>query len=321
MSFKIFGTLHFLSSIELRQQQQPEVGKEMGKMKDLWGAEGGVKAVNRPQPVRTSATWTLPPEAVPIDPAAPRRRKYEHVLPNKRAAVALPSDGQSYNPEYQAHQEILAETVKRLQKRQKKHAKLEALLSLGKNDGIKGNFEADKTWDEEVQEQKPPKPAKKGPATQEKKKKKKKQGKKAAADAAKKALPHRRHPDRDKVIDQVAKIDKIAKEVEKKVKKTEKRAVQKIITRQEGQEIKNFGRYHHTPLLPDVVPTDKLVGSLRHVSGSYIHPALDRIKSLEERNIIPARMRHTFNKRKLLKPKGDVRLKTETFGVMPETSH
>lgn len=296
--------------------------RKMTKLVDLWASEKGTKTVNRPQPVRTSKSWTLDPETVPVNPADPRRRKYVHERPNKRAAVATPLDGQSYNPQYESHQEVVALAVKKLEKKKKQHEKLEALLTLGRGDVIKGNFSADKTWEEEVQESKPLKDKKK-PVVDEpakKKKKKKKQGKKVTAMAAKRALPHRRHPDRSAPMKQLENIDKIAKEVQKKVNKRNKTAVNKKLARKEGQQIKNFGRYHHTPLVVDVASSDKLVGSLRHVSGSYVHPALDRVKSLEERNIIPARMRHNFNKRKLLKPKGDVRLKTESYGTLPETS-
>lgn len=292
-------------------------------MKDLWSEEGGTKAVHRPQPVKTSKTWDLPPEAIPLDPAAPRRRKYEHERPNLRDAVALPHSGQSYNPQYDDHQAAIATAVIKLEKKKKDHQKIVSLLSAGRNDVIKGNFSADKTWDEEVQEQKPPKGKKSSAdsSSAEKKKKKKKNGKKASAEAAKKAMLHRKHPNREAAVKQLQEIDEISKEVQKKVDKREKTAIAKKIARKEGQQIKTFGRYHHTPLALDVVPSDKVVGSLRHMSGSYVHPAMDRIKSLEERNIIPARMRHTFNKRKLLKPKGDVRLKTEDFGPLPETSH
>lgn len=289
---------------------------------DIWSEEGGTKAIDRPQPVKTCKAWDLPAEVLPTNPLAPRRRKYVHEKPNLRAAVAIPHGGQSYNPQVDEHQAAIATAVIKLEKKKKDHEKLVRLLSAGRQDGIQGNFSADKTWDEEVQEQKAPKAKKpKTENPEKKKKKKKKAGKKATADLAKKAMLHRKHPDRDAAVKQLDAIDEIAKEVQKKVDKRDKTAINKKIARKEGQQIKTFGRYHHTPLALDVTPSDKVVGSLRHMSGSYVHPALDRIKSLEERNIIPARMRHNFNKRKLLKPKGDVRLKTEDFGPLPETSH
>lgn len=291
-------------------------------LKDIWSEEGGTKAIDRPQSVKTSKTWDLPAEVLPTNPLAPRRRKYEHEKPNLRAAVPIPHGGQSYNPQFDEHQAAIATAVIKLEKKKKDHEKIVRLLSAGRNDGIHGNFSADKTWEEEVQDQQPPKEKKaKVENPEKKKKKKKKAGKKATADLAKKAMLHRKHPDREAAVKQLDAIAEIAKEVQKKVDKRDRTAVQKKIARKEGQQIKSFGRYHHTPLALDVTPSDKIVGSLRHMSGGYVHPALERIKSLEERNIIPARMRHTFNKRKMLKPKGDVRLKTEDFGPMPETSH
>jgi hypothetical protein len=187
-----------------------------------------------------------------------------------------------------------------------------------------GNFSADKTWEEEVQDQKvsKKKPATTSAATEvakkKKKKKKSKVAKKEAERASKLSSRCRRHPHRMKPIKQLDNLADIEQYVAKKVQQRAERAEKKKKERQEGQKISNFGRYHHTPLVLDVAPTDKLVGSLRHISGSYVHPAVERTKSLEERNIIPARMRHTYNKRRVLKPKGTLTVKREAFGIMPD---
>lgn len=294
-----------------------------GKIVDLWDAENGTAAVTRPQPIQTSDSWYVSHEAV-VNKTGPRTRPVQHVRPNLRDAVAAPAPGQSYNPSYDSHQTTVATVVKKLKKKQKSHEKLVDLLSLGKDQKIVGNFSADKTWDEEVQDQKKLKPKKKAnPAAEQKKKKQKKQkkGKKETERAAKHALPHRRHPDRSAAVKQLEEVDEIVAAVNKKTAKRERTAIKKKEARKAGQQIKSFGRYHHTPLVLDVAPTDKLVGSLRQVAATYTNPLTERIKSLEERNIIPARMRHKFNKRKILKPKGEVRLKRETFGILPETSH
>lgn len=296
------------------------------KLADLWGEDNGTRAVTKPQPVATSESWYVPAEAF-TNKNGPRRRPVQHQKPNLRDAVAVPEAGQSYNPSFDAHQATIKTVVKKLTKKKKSHEKLVDLLSLGKDQKVVGNFSADKTWDEEVNDQKKLKEKKKpstataGAEDRKKKRKKQKKGKKETERAAKKALPHRRHPDRSAAVEQADEIDEIAEEVNKKVQKRERTALKKKEARKAGQQIKSFGRYHHTPLVPDVAPTEKLVGSLRHITATYTNPLTERVKSLEERNIIPARMRHKFNKRKVLKPKGEVRLKRETFGIMPETSH
>ena len=296
----------------------------MGKKKSknmLWDAEGGTRAISKPVPVATSRDWTLPPEAIPIKPEAPRRLKVFRAKPNKRDAVAVPHPGQSYNPLDVDHQAALAAAVKKLKKKERANEKLiKAVTYTGKK--IVGNFSADKTWEEEVQDKKPEK--KKTKAVQiasEKKKKKKKKSmvaKKEAERAKKLSSRCRRHPHRVEPLKQLDKIADIEEYVAKKVAKRIERAAKKKIDRREGQKISTFGRYHHTPTVLDVAPTDKLVGSLRYLSGSYIHPAVERVKSLEERNLIPARMAHKFNRRKVLKPKGDVTIKREAFGILPE---
>ncbi|XQJ31181.1 Nop53 (60S ribosomal biogenesis), putative [Leishmania guyanensis] len=153
-----------------------------------------------------------------------------------------------------------------------------------------------------------------------KKTKKKKKTKKAMVEDAKRAMAHRRHPERDAVAKETEELDMLlathtAMENRREAARQKRRAAKKA-----NVAIKHYGRHYHTPLVVDVTPSDKLVGSLRHLSGGFVHPAMERMKSLEERNLVPARMRHTYNKRKVLKPKGQVRVKREEFGVMPETS-
>lgn len=287
--------------------------------RDLWASEGGTKAVSRPQPVRVAKGWTVSPGVLPSKPLAPRRRKSAPVRPNNRAAVALPLGGQSYNPVDEEHQRALSKAVGQLEKRKKKDDKFVSSMTYGRDKPATGNFSADKTWEEEVKEKAPVAKRKKSGATKEAKKKKTKT-KKATERDAKKALVHRRHPERQAVAKEVEDMDQILSEHEAKQKKREIARTKRRAAKKENMEIKHYGRHYHTPLVLDVAPTDKLVGSLRHLNGGYVHPALERMKSLEERNLVPARMRHKYNKRKVLKARGEVRLKRESSGVMPETS-
>lgn len=353
------------------------------KSRNLWNDEEGTKSVNRPQKVAVAKGWKVAPDLLPAKPQAPRRRKYAPIRPNNRDAVATPLGGQSYNPEDEEHQEALGKAVRQLTRRKLKDEKFVKMMTLGRDKQYTGNFSADKTWEEEVQEKKPEAstkaqkskakpaaatsntttpaatafsssgpaaatngktakpsgaaaaaaaaPAVSGPnsvktdaaaaaAAKKKKEAKKKKTKKASAQDAKRAMAYRRHPQRDVVVKESEELDELlsshaAKEATREAARAKRRSAKKA-----NLDIKHYGRHYHTPLVVDVTPSDKLVGSLRHMSGGYVHPALERMKSLEERNLVPARMRHTYNKRKVLKPKGEVRVKREQFGIMPETS-
>ncbi|CBZ30799.1 conserved hypothetical protein [Leishmania mexicana MHOM/GT/2001/U1103] len=151
-------------------------------------------------------------------------------------------------------------------------------------------------------------------------KKQKKKAKKATAKEAKSAMIHRRHPRRDAIAEETDELDMLLAAHKATACKREAARQKRRAAKKANLAIKHYGRHYHTPLALDVTPSDKLVGSLRHLSVGYVHPALERMKSLEERNLVPARMRHTYNKRKVLKPKGEVRVKREEFGVIPETS-
>eukprot|EP00744_Colponema_vietnamica_P014658 GILI01020511.1.p1 GENE.GILI01020511.1~~GILI01020511.1.p1 ORF type:complete len:175 (+),score=61.43 GILI01020511.1:38-526(+) len=151
------------------------------------------------------------------------------------------------------------------------------------------------------------------------KKKKVVKVKKVTKDAIRRSSKHKRHPDREKAVKKYDKIDELVDEVNKKVAKRNNNEVRKKQIRSDGQKIMSFGRYRHSPLVMDVATSDKLVGSLRHMTNdSATHAAVDRIKSLEERNLIPARMRHTFNKRRVLKARGQVMIRREAMGKCPD---
>ncbi|CCW62093.1 unnamed protein product [Phytomonas sp. EM1] len=133
-------------------------------------------------------------------------------------------------------------------------------------------------------------------------------------------MRYRRHPNREVVRQEAAALEALLEKHERRQETLVAARERRREARKENLQVKHFGRHYHTPLVVDVLPTESLVGSLRHMSGGTVHPVLERMKSLEERNLIPARMRHSYNKRKILKPKGELRLKKETFGVLPETT-
>ncbi|KAG5466828.1 hypothetical protein LSCM1_01005 [Leishmania martiniquensis] len=330
------------------------------KSRNLWNNDAGTKCLNRPPQVAVAKGWQVTPDLLPAKPLAPRRRKYAPIRPNNRDAVATPLGGQSYNPVDAEHQEALGKAVRQLTKKKLKDEKFVKMMMLGRGNKYTGNFSADKTWEEEVQESapvtaKPPKkkttkaaPSSSGAllsstpssmrsaaapqgnsvkaaaasaaVAKDRKAAKKKKTRKATAEEAKRAMVHRRHPHRDTITRETDELDELLATHAAKLKKREAARQKRRAAKKENLTVKHYGRYYHTPLALDVMPTDKLVGSLRHLSGGYVHPVMERMKSLEERNLVPARMRHTYNKRKVLKPKDEVRVKREEFGVMPQTS-
>ncbi|CAD2216788.1 Nop53 (60S ribosomal biogenesis), putative [Angomonas deanei] len=299
------------------------------KLRDLWTDGGKTKAINKPTKQYLSKGWAVTPDILPAKPDGPRRRKYAPIRPNKREAVAVPLSGQSYNPSDADHQDALRKVVRKLTKKEKKNEKFVKLLEYGRDQTFEGNFSADKNWEEEVKETKPKE--KKAPLTPEiikkeesaakkKDKRRKKLGKLGTAREARRSLLHRRHPSQAKILKEAEVVDELLKNHMEKEAKREVRVEQRKLKRKEDTLVKHYGRHYYQGIAPDVAPSDKLVGSLRHMEGGYVHPALDRMKSLEERNLVPARMNHKYNKRKILKPKGEMHLKREDFGVLPHTT-
>ena len=315
---------------------------------DIWDAKdeatGEDRAIVRPQPLRTSENWTIDNEMTFHDRQAPRRRAVEVVKPNKRAAVAAPHPGQSFNPQVDEHQDALKKAVTKLEKQKASHQRFVRWMSLGRTAGDEdvskfgGGLQHDsvrsKTTgvedddDEEAEEvdeetggtrkaspygsgaQK-----KAGPAQPPKKKKKKL----TQRQAERRTRHHIRHPDRLIAEEEIDHIKDLQREVNEENAKKMERLARRKLAQMEGQQTKKIGRHIHHPLPLEVQPSKDLVGSLRHVKSGVIHPVQDRLKSLEERNLVPARVRHTFNKRKVLKSKGEVMIRREPFGVMPDT--
>lgn len=311
-------------------------------MKDLWTEEGGTKAVTRPQPAKVKVvsdsgeekSWELPLRSVPEDRVGPRRRKAPVVKPNARPAVAVPHPGQSYFPEETFHKDAVAYAVHQLEKKKKEHEKFMKSISppvVKKGQKTyRGSLNDDKTWEEE--------PVQDGAVLRSKKREmkrikklheqKKKKGKKGQAKKVTKleadklrrqALRHKGHPSLNKIEKQFDKLEEVVRQVERKQLRNKRNAEKKKEARKENLKIAKFGRHIFTPQVLDVTPTDKLSDKLLHVKGGAVHPIMDRIKSLEERNLVPARMRHTYNKRKILKPKGEVMIRREPMGKVPES--
>lgn len=296
--------------------------------KNLWASEKGTKAIDRPQKVSIGKKWAASPDVLPTAELGPRRRKLVQIRPNNRAAVSLPLQGQSYNPTDEDHQQAMKIAVRQLEKKKTKHQKFVREMLLGRTEEKKPmKVITDSNWEEEVKEVALRKPAEKTSLQVEhearkknqKQAKLKKQGRKKSEDEVKRSFPHRRHPGRVSVCNEAAKITELVELQSEAQKKLDLKRQKRREAKKENMQIKHYGRHYHTPLVTDVATSDQLVGSLRHLSGGNIHPAMERMKSLEERNLVPARMRHSYNKRRILKAKGEVKIKTEPFGLLPSS--
>ena len=309
---------------------------------DLWD-DDGVAIQRRPEARTTGAKgdWFIDAENQHHAVTAARRRAVERTVakPNKRAAVPIPLAGQSYHPDEKDHEEAVNFAASKIISRKAAHDKFVKSMNLRTPKEYKGDLNTDKTWEEEVQG--PGTAGKKLPAgsstdaalpaaaAADRTKAEKAKAAKAKAKKSKNAIEvrrdtrrsrmHARHPDRKSVEADADRLDELQLEVDKETRKSERRALRKLVRKAEGQQLVKYGRNMHTPLLPDVLPKAAHTGALRHVKPAAVHhPALDRAKSLEERGLVPARMRHTYNKRKMLKAKGEVRVVTEEFGGLVE---
>jgi hypothetical protein len=317
------------------------------KTYDLWSADNGTKAVNAPKPLNIAPGWTIPVENVPASrQRMPRRRVVAAIRPNLRAAVPVPVEGQSYNPAADDHLALVSQVAKSLIKKKKAHERFVRQMN-NKGDGkYHGTLTTDKTWDndDEEAEEEDNNTGKGSASTQQsnnankkalvastnkkdkdskkknKKKDKKKQAKKENTielnQKTQRQRTHRRHPERASTLDQVDELDELVKEQELKNKLSAERSAKHNEKRRAAQSVKVYGRHYYQPLVADVAPSTALVGSLRHLAASKsVHPALDRMKSMEERNLVPARMRHKYNQRTDFMPHGQVVIKRERFGT------
>lgn len=274
-----------------------------------------------------------------------RKRPSHASAKNHKAAVALPHGGQSYNPEDTAHQSALAQAAQTLARKKAQHEKFMAEQLRRESDLIKARDGAAKKADEsedegsddEADEAMVPlgdKPSRRTEETkssqlrklqQQKEKRiargKKKLTKTEQAQLARKNRGFKRQPKADPDLDRV---EDVADEVAARLYRSHRMSVHRKKLRRLDQTTVAFGRHHHQPVALEVAPTAALTGSLRTMLNNQTaahcvqNPLVDRVKSLEARNMIPARMRHTYNKKKEVLQPGEVKVHRESFGTLPD---
>lgn len=281
----------------------------------------------------------------------PRTRPPNPSKPNHKAAVPLPHAGQSYHPADDAHQDALRQAAKNLERKKRQDEAWIKKMSL-KDKAYKGDLKSDRNWKDDDDDDaligendelllgdkvstrsKPTRDMKRSEKLEAKKKQiaeiKKKHGKKLSkselAERKKHALKLKRQPNQLRKLRDADRVEEIADEVGAEMDHTTRLSKYRKALKKKDQTTVAFGRHHHQPLALEVAPTQALTGSLRLLLNSrqgganaVVHPLVDRVKSLEARNMIPARMRHQYNKKKEVIAPGEVKIQREAFGIMPQ---
>ncbi len=315
-------------------------------MKDLWGDDSNNNN-------KKNEEWKLScaKTAEKRKEWTPRSRPPNPSKPNHKAAVALPHAGQSYHPADDAHQDALRQAAKNLERKKKADEAWIKKMSL-KDKAYKGDLKSDNNWKDVDEDDaltgengelllgekasirsKPAREMKRSEKLEEKKKKiqeiKKKHGKKLSkselAERKKHALKLKRQPNQVRKLRDADRVEEIADEVGAEMDHSTRLTKYRKALKKKDQTTVAFGRHHHQPLALEVAPTQALTGSLRQLlngrqggANAVVHPLVDRVKSLEARNMIPARMRHQYNKKKEVIAPGEVKILREPFGIMPQ---
>lgn len=317
-------------------------------MKDLWGDAADSDTNNS-----KTGDWKLScaKTAEKRKEWTPRSRPPNPSKPNHKAAVPLPHGGQSYHPADDAHQDALRQASKNLERKKKQDDDWIKKMSL-KDKAYKGDLKSDRNWKDDDEDDaltgengelllgnkvsvrtKPEREMKRSEKLDEHKKKmveiKKKHGKKLSkselAERKRHALKLKRQPNQIRKMRDADRVEEIADEVGAAMDHTVRLTKYRKALKKKDQSTVAFGRHYHQPLALEVAPTQALTGSLRQLLNgrqggniAAVHPLVDRMKSLEARNMVPARMRHKYNKKKEVIAPGEVKILREPFGLMPQ---
>jgi hypothetical protein len=313
---------------------------------DIWdqvGKGGQARAITEPQPVELVPGWFADADMIHRPKGEARKRKVMYAKPNNIAAVELPHEGQSFNPQVDAHQDAMAKAVKKLTMQKASHEKHVEWKKIGTTKEEKSLFgggvqpdylgpkrravtegeEDDMPGSDEEEEEEGLAGGKNKKIKAKKRRSdvpKKKYIKMKYRHDVKRTRDERRHPNYDEIAEDMQDLPEMMQAIMDKHKSNFERLARRKMRSAEGLMTKKIGRHIHHPLPIEVQTTGQLVGSLRHVKSGDIHPLKHRVKSLEARNLIPARMRHTYCKNKRPKGKGEIMIRKEPFGPVPDIS-
>ncbi|KAG1159224.1 hypothetical protein G6F37_005095 [Rhizopus arrhizus] len=272
------------------QQKKKKKVDEPKKTYDLWGEDNKE-------------------EEKPVNDYLPRKQKPKapQTLSQKPAAlvhmpaIETPHAGASYNPEAEAHQQLIAEAVKAEERKAEIIAKLQEQLSYREELKLLASEEA-QTMEEDDEDLED----KEGDDQETKKRKaaarKTRRERNKEARLANEAMLRKQKLHEKSIRQQIDKLREIEAEIEKKEEELETLAEKKEERKSEEEKKghKKLGKYQVPELPIDVQLTDELCATLRQLKpeGSVFK---DRFHSLLKRNVIETRVPVTPSRRYALK--------------------
>ena len=242
----------------------------------------------------------------------PKVPKYRYQKPSLLPTIEVPHSGQSYNPAFEDHQELLAVAHDIEVNKIKKEERFKRLVEgyyVGKTDAPN-----DKTWAQEMahglglsddEEEGDKEEDNSEDLTSSKliRADKKKTKAQRRRELLKKQLEAKKKLEKSQKAkaNEVFKIKSLRKELEAKEKESierQKRKSQRIIDKL--YKPKQMSRYSYDEPDVELNLSEELTGSLRSLKteGNLLH---DRFKSLQRRNIIESRTKQTFKRKYKLK--------------------
>ncbi|ETK89668.1 hypothetical protein L915_06350 [Phytophthora nicotianae] len=264
---------------KLQQKPQPEQQKpkKTNKVKDLWGQDGSVKDDEQNK--------RLDEYVAPVVVKKTKRRKLLASTKYKVATVEVAAAGQSYHPDLDSHQDVMAEAVaKELEKREKR-AQLQEPVSNGMSEEtlqyIKqdSDEESSESEDEDDTTRKTLKRPEKVTRAQRNKRSRHKQME----------LQHQMRRGEKAIIKQINASQHILQDIVKSEKEAaKKQELKKLQQEQKLQEeplVRVAGKYTKLERETPVSFSEELTGNMRTLKPKG-NPLLDRFDSLHKRNQI-----------------------------------
>ncbi|KAG6966046.1 hypothetical protein JG688_00006956 [Phytophthora aleatoria] len=254
------------------EQQKP---KKTNKVKDLWGQDGSVKDDEQNQ--------QLDEYVAPVVVKKTKRRKLLSSTKYNVPTVEVAAAGQSYHPDFDSHQDVMAEAVaKELEKREKK-AQLQEPVTKGMSEEtlqyIKQDSEEESSdsEDDEDSDRKTLKRPEKVTRAQRNKRSRHKQME----------LEHQMRRGEKAIIKQINASQHILQDIVKSEKEaTKKQEVKKLQQEQKLEEeplVRVAGKYTKLERETPVSFSEELTGNMRTLKPKG-NPLLDRFDSLHKRN-------------------------------------
>ncbi|CAI5732777.1 unnamed protein product [Peronospora destructor] len=272
-----------VAAVKKLQQQEPTEPKQQQqkkKTKGLWGQDGNVKDDELNQ--------KLDEYVAPVVVNKIKRRRAVASTKYKVPTVEVAAAGQSYHPDFDTHQDVIAEAVAEELERQEKKAELQELVVKGmseetlkhiKHASLDSEAESSDSEDEDGTTKKAPKLPEKVTRAQRNKRARHKQMK----------LEHHVRRGEKAIIKQINTSSHILQDIIKsEMKSAKKLELKKLQLEQKLQEeplVRVAGKYTKLDRTTPVSFFEELTGNFRTLKPKG-NPLLDRFDSLHKRNQI-----------------------------------